>query len=585
MTWKIAQIVVLNAFMIIGASVVAACENGVEIFAVKPITANRILHSAAVGSGERSAVLSMRAAAGEIEPGSVVIAAGDATIEISLESPELVNGENVFPRSGISVRLVQVWYQAGGAWETHRLLKHRSAELTPELLVYDPTLIKIDTNTRDNYVKIGGPSGQNYKLISTREIRHEKRKIISPSIEEFDVRDAAKLGAVSIPSNEQRQFWLTARVPIEQEPGVYTGTLEIQCKHSQKKSFFPVELEVLPFALGEPILEYSIYYRGKLVPNAGTISSEYKNRRQLAAEFENLKEHGVSNPSVYQRLGPHGNTGARTREEAWHWLTEYMNVRRQAGLRSDSLYYLGRAIGSPKSPEEFTLLDRAINDLRVLAERSGMPTLYLYGRDEARKKELSDQAKAWMYVKSRGARVFAAGRSGHTNAMGTLTDTLVLNGERAGGEIEAVHEYGGKVFSYSMPQVGVENPITYRLNYGFKLWQDGYDGAMNYAYQHAMGFIWNDFDHEVYRDHVFAYPTADGVLDTIAWEGFREGVDDVRYLSLLLSRAAIAGGPVESHSKIMTDDIARFIRSLRSARISDPGKVRSEIISFLMNEN
>ena len=45
----------------------------------------------------------------------------------------------------------------------------------------------------------------------------------------------------------------------------------------------------------------------------------------------------------------------------------------------------------------------------------------------------------------------------------------------------------------------------------------------------------NDFDHERFRDHVFAYPTSAGVIDTIQWEGFREAVDDVRYLATLIS--------------------------------------------------
>lgn len=32
-----------------------------------------------------------------------------------------------------------------------------------------------------------------------------------------------------------------------------------------------------------------------------------------------------------------------------------------------------------------------------------------------------------------------------------------------------------------------------------------------------------------------AYPTVDGVIDTLQWEGYREGVDDTRYLATLLA--------------------------------------------------
>ena len=37
-----------------------------------------------------------------------------------------------------------------------------------------------------------------------------------------------------------------------------------------------------------------------------------------------------------------------------------------------------------------------------------------------------------------------------------------------------------------------------------------------------------------------AYATSDGVVDTIQWEGRREGVDDLRYLSTLLEKIAEA---------------------------------------------
>lgn len=34
---------------------------------------------------------------------------------------------------------------------------------------------------------------------------------------------------------------------------------------------------------------------------------------------------------------------------------------------------------------------------------------------------------------------------------------------------------------------------------------------------------------------MMAYPTVDEVIDTLQWEGYREGVDNIRYLATLLS--------------------------------------------------
>ena len=81
---------------------------------------------------------------------------------------------------------------------------------------------------------------------------------------------------------------------------------------------------------------------------------------------------------------------------------------------------------------------------------------------------------------------------------------------------------GNDMGIYAYPQVGYTWPETYRRNYGIALWQAGYNVVMDYAYQHSFGHIWNDFDHEGHQDHVFAYPAVDSVIDTLAWEGFRE---------------------------------------------------------------
>ena len=97
------------------------------------------------------------------------------------------------------------------------------------------------------------------------------------------------------------------------------------------------------------------------------------------------------------------------------------------------------------------------------------------------------------------------------------------------------HSVGHKIWCYGNPQSGVEDPQAYRRNFGLLLWQNDYDGAATFAYVFPFGSPWNDFDDPTYRDHLFVYPTINGIIDTIAWEGYREGVDDVRYVTTLLS--------------------------------------------------
>ena len=35
----------------------------------------------------------------------------------------------------------------------------------------------------------------------------------------------------------------------------------------------------------------------------------------------------------------------------------------------------------------------------------------------------------------------------------------------------------------------------------------------------SMGRPWDDFDNSIYRSHMLTYPTVDGIVGTLQWEG------------------------------------------------------------------
>jgi len=118
-----------------------------------------------------------------------------------------------------------------------------------------------------------------------------------------------------------------------------------------------------------------------------------------------------------------------------------------------------------------------------------------------------------------------------------------------------------------------------------------YDGAMDFAYMWAeraknpFGSVnsnssnyWNDFDGEIFRDHNAVYPTVDGVIDTIQWEGFREGVDDVRYLSTLLDRVAYA-----KTKGINVASIEQWIANIKASDLSGQNldQIRTQMATYI----
>jgi hypothetical protein len=222
-------------------------------------------------------------------------------------------------------------------------------------------------------------------------------------------------------------------------------------------------------------------------------------------------------------------------------LRKALQMRKDVGARMDHLYYLIMGTGTP--PE-------TMKEIIATARGFGYEDVYFYGDDEAQGDALKRQRERWEVVHEVGGKVFVAGSQGHNfPAMGDIQDLLVCYGDPSKEEAARWHSKGHKIFSYANPQSGIEAPETYRRNFGLLLAANDYDGGMTYIYYHG----WNDYNNPTYRMHNFVYPTTDGVIDTVQWEGYREGIDDLRYLGAL--RAAIA--QAREQGKIAQADAAQ----------------------------
>jgi hypothetical protein len=264
-----------------------------------------------------------------------------------------------------------------------------------------------------------------------------------------------------------------------------------------------------------------------------------------------MKEHGVLYPTLYQ--GSYEN------------LNEALLLRNQSGLPTDHLYVFSLETGNATDEANLTILQNKVSKYLSTAALYGFNEVYIYGMDEVSGSVLLSERPAWEAVHETGAKIFVA-IGDHTDAVdlvGDLLDVAVLSYSPNTTQAAQWHSHGKRLFSYNNPQVGVENPEIYRKNYGVSLWLSGYDGAMVNAYQSTFGqSIWNDYDAPGwvdegelyhYRDHVFAYPTSNGVIDTIQWEGWREGVDDTRYLAKLVKLK----GSDESTRALVADSISK----------------------------
>ncbi len=566
----------------IAATPAAAEAPAIRLAVVDAISSRKILPASPFGEFGSRKEIALSAARGEYEPASFVVrndSAEPQTLHFAVD--DLAGPDRTLDRSSIDLKHVIVWYQAAGAWTTWRKPRgNMDAFLTPELLVNDPELIRVDRANEHNYLRLSRKAGPEYLLISERKLNEIK---VLPSVEEQPVYDRPTLQPISIPAGENRQVWLTLRVPEDAPPARYAGSIQILDAGGDRLGSIPLTLKVHRFELPAPRLEYGMYYRGKLADHNPTVSHEWKSAAQLIADHELMLAHGITNPTCYQRYRPKEDVERSSPVPSRELVAKYLSIRRELGLIGRPLYLIGRGIGKPSTAKQIRLLMSDTADLLALASAYGASELYLYGVDEALGPDIADQLAAWRAVKRAGAKVFVAGSADHFEHSEGLTDLLVYHGHPNREVAAKQHGVGNKTYKYSEPQAGPEDPLLWRKSFGIAIWQAGYDGAMPFAFQSQHGSIWNDWDGLNYRTLALAYPAADKPISTIAFEGLREAIDDVRYLTALeISIAGIerVGGAAEREDAALRQ-AAAFLEGLKDRDAYDPAEVRAEAVNHL----
>lgn len=523
-------------------------NNRLLLFSMPPTVHNRLTGTNIPSGLKPLDKMKIRMTAGEYEPMSIFLQPRGAINDVRFKWSAFTGSAGILPASIADMSVVKVWYQAGVlSTETTGKI------LTQELLVKDDELVKVDYNSKTNYLKVTDKSGNNkYIDISSPG---------APFPADVKVSDSKELLPVDLDGTTNRQIWITIHMPETAQPGIYTAVLTVMAEKSDTIASVPIEIEVLPFKLTTSRLTYSIYYHGFL-DNSATDPYGFtgKTEAQLKTELNDLKAHGVLYPTTYQTLAQ---------------LQPELKIRNDLNFPKDKLFALGLSAGNPQSPAELSSLKSKVTQWKTQAAQSGYQDVYIYGIDEAKGDLLKSQRPAWNAVHEAGGKVFVAGYTEMHKYMGDILDVGVILGDLRKEQAALYHSTGKKIFSYSNPQAGQENPEIYRRNYGLALWKAGYDGAMDYAYQKFYKNAWNDFDDTQYREETFTYPASSGIISTIQWEGFREGVDDVRYLSTLLDitdKMKLEGNN--------TDEISAWINSIDPSM--DLDNIRGEIIDKIL---
>jgi hypothetical protein len=350
-------------------------------------------------------------------------------------------------------------------------------------------------------------------------------------------------------------------------------------------------VEVLPFQLEPPILEYGIYYEGFLYdesysPNSPKphFDSLMKTEPQYLADMRDLQAHGIALPACEDdiKVNPEGVLDFSHFRRIWE-------LRKKAGLTRGPIVKTRPGVPiseyayekDPVKKEELlqTIRERTQQWMAFVKE-TGFPTPLIYGIDEAGGDLLAAERDAYQAVQEAGGMTAVAVGATFFRYAGDSLNRPIIQGGTSPEELRMVHERGHKAWLYANPQGGLEEPETYRRNYGLALWQRGYDGACTWAYQWAFGpSMWDDFDTNFQaRDHNMTYPAADGPISTIQWEGWREGYNDVRYLSTYLKLLESAKRKAQTRS--LAREGERWLREVNVQ--ADLDAIREEMVQRIL---
>jgi hypothetical protein len=538
----------------------------ITIYSYNPITTFRALPNITMPAKYLSNNIHVKTCPGEYIPATFVVRNNNNyNITVTLETQGFS-----WPADAINITVVKCWFQRGDFIYSNippTVPPGNRSKFLPELLLKNDSLVKV-VGVEDyvffngSYHQVshtGGAYGLNTRL---------------------NLTDTATLQPVALQTNTNKQFWITINPPNGTQAGDYSGSILIKTG-GQTIGIVNLTVTVLPFTLPNPSIESSIYDTSRYASyQPGGSLRRYKSPQQLAAEFTDMKKHGITNPNVYQNY---------SLSEADFKI--YMDARAVAGISNNRIYYPAIIV---RPTTDIELLKVRINATRdYLYNNYGTTELYVYGVDEQVMDTTEMRARIDI-VHQCGCKIMNALGSTKALAIADALDYVNLaygpNWAPYGTTytwyqylIPLYHSYGNKVGIYAYPQCGEEKPVEYRTNYGLLLWQYDYDTVMDYAYMEGSGFLWDDWiagSPDYYKQHVFAYPTRNGVIDTVQYEGYREGRNDLRYLQKLVSLCQLAKDEGKDVSAIEA-----YVANLKDWNVTTMTNVnlnqtRDEIISY-----
>jgi len=568
------------------------------LFQVNPYAAEPYSPDAAPREVQATNRLVLAAAQGEIEAASFLVCPAEDLARVDFVPTALrqEGGGGVIGAEALDFRVVKRWWRSRDSWRKSYNWQPfaRKEVLLPELLLHDDGLVRVDEGARRNLLRFDYPEGPQYLDVSDPEADESLNDDLEP------VRDAVRFVPTDLVKGLCRQFWLKVEVPEAAKPGRYEGTVRV-ISAGNACGEFGIVLTVHPFRLPLARAHYdsSREFRA-YVMNHDSYGDHLKQGKdpvraaaKVLAIYRNMREHNA-HPGGFGEVMSDSPDDPGVRGLALAQQAGLSLKPVYSGMGADPEWIMMAQAPSPGKPvptaeSDPALFAAAMTRFRERFERQvdvcrrwlGHADLVFTASDEGTVALCQRQFPFWEVVQKGGCRIFAT--AGDVVGAGWMIDQNDISAAISPYMTGTWHLAGGEAYSYGATFLGAVGPDHYRRDKGLRMYYADFDGLNEYVL-YEPGRRWNDFtlNTDQYMTLGIVYPMQDGVIDTLAWEAFREGQDDVRYLSLLRLRAEAAMASKDPELVRRGRVELAFLESRNPERIFDLDAFRSELVGRIV---
>lgn len=361
------------------------------------------------------------------------------------------------------------------------------------------------------------------------------------------------------PAKEPQRYCLTVRVPKDLPEGSYTGKILVSHDDYSKAIVLPLSFQVLPFKpLRDPNKAYSAYY---LLPYWLEIVRTQKKHDMawaesvLERELKTMVDYGLTR---FPNLAMNSDFVDGKLEFVMEFgeIDKYVELMRKNGMsgpmiilggRLDKLYELttkkkmkNHVIIDEMPPAVFfTELDRMLRNLEKKVKNKNYPEIFFGPLDEIADRELSIKFGCRVYeaFHKHGFKTYTTMEPEHScyPKLDPYIDAFASQAFNPSYE-EVQKRHKKYYFCYpNHNSCECKDPVVMckggRMTYGFGFWRSGFDLLVPWSWrqQSQLHFYRSGWHGGCNINH----PETGDPIMTTAWENFREGANDLKYLYTL----------------------------------------------------